>query len=307
MDCIILVGNRANYREVARQENKAFLSVGGRTILHIMLTELARVQTLDRFFLVGSVSRLRLWQQESISPDFPKPIVLVEQGRDLLENVLAGSRAALGDPLSDDPILVLPSDIPLVTAAEVRQFMERADMTRYDLVTGVTTEATLSRFYPAADKPGVMMQYFNVSSGHFRVNNMHMVRPAAIANIEYIRRMYAIRYQRRFINGLLLMWNLMRARTRPGGLLFYAGLRLSSRLRLWNRARLAARLERHLHMKTGEYHISKVLGARFKVAVTTFGGSAIDVDNDETYRAVCSRFEDWLALQHDAKATESMG
>ncbi len=58
MDCIILAGNRDSYREVSNKHNKAFLKIGDRTILNIIMDQLAGVQSIDRLLIVGPKAAL---------------------------------------------------------------------------------------------------------------------------------------------------------------------------------------------------------------------------------------------------------
>ena len=298
MDCIVLVGNRDSYRQVSLEQNKAFLKVGSRTILEIILAELQRVDEIERILMVGPTDRLEKLLAEKVRNNYSKPLLVFEQKKDLLENALAAIDATADSQPHDRYVLILPSDIPLVTAPEVRQFIQRCDMSSHDYIVGLTTSEALSRFYPSGDEPGVVMSYFHLSAGKFRVNNIHMVRPSAFRNLEYIRRTYAMRYQKEFSNIVRMIWQLtVMIFKAPAAIFFYLGMHTANMFRACKLFRLARFMEKGLKMETVEKSITYILGTRFHLVITDFGGSAIDVDNEKDYQTVCRRYEEWVRMQ----------
>ncbi|CAM2065091.1 Nucleotidyltransferase family protein [Sulfidibacter corallicola] len=297
MDCIVLAGNRESYRSVAQEDNKAFLRIGAATILEIMLDELAQVEDIDRLLLVGPSERLQDLFAARYGQDFPKPVIFYEQQADLVANILGVVAASAPDEDPDRVVLVLPSDIPMITRAEIREFIGLCDMTRYDYVGGVTTGRALAQFHPVGEKRGIRMATFRLASGVYRISNLHMVRPAAVKRGQYIRKTYALRYQKRLTNmvrmlaGLLLL--LARTPTAP---FFYLWAQLVRSLDAAGYKGLSGLLAWPVRLERAEKYISRILGTRFKIVVTHFGGAAVDVDNDADYLAVCQRFEEWRQL-----------
>jgi hypothetical protein len=45
-----------------------------------------------------------------------------------------------------------------------------------------------------------------------------------------------------------------------------------------------------------EKSVSDVLGGPVKIIITPFGGLSLDVDDDEDYRVLDARYEDWAAI-----------
>lgn len=302
MDCIILAGNREDYREVSNENNKAFLTIGNRSILQIMMNELREVAEIDRLLLVGPKRRLEEHLNAEYLGDYPKPVCILEQKNDLVENILAVFDATREGQPEDRYVLILPSDIPLLIAEELRCFINRCDMGRYDYVAGITTEEALSRFYPCQGKAGVVMNYFYCNGRGYRINNMHMVRPSRMMGLKYIRRMYAMRYQKEWINIVKMFFNLVLVLMRsPRAILFYLGVQLVLPLRRLPWKKPAQLLEKRLQIPPLEKHISRILYTRFKIVVTPHGGSTIDVDNESDYQAIRRRFEEWVALQKALK------
>ena len=296
MDCILLVGNRENYHQVANENNKAFLKINGRHILCLMMDELADIPQIDRLLMVGPKERLEALVRETYGTTYPKPILIVEQKRDLLENAQAPLRATEADADPQRCVLYLPSDLPLLTKREVLQFLEKADMSQSDFVTGLVRGETLQRFAPQTDKPGIEMLCFVLSCGSYRVNNMHLVRPNAVGQMDYIREIYSMRYQKKLINGLRLIGSLLFSGVGLTGIRYYLYMRGSTsfRTRGWHWA--STWCEKRLKREQGEAWVSKILGTRFKVVTTSFGGTTIDVDNENDYQTVCQRYAEWREL-----------
>ena len=297
MDCLVLAGDRKNYVKVANRKNKAFLDIGGRTILRVILEELQDVEEIDRFVVVGPLDALQA-EVDAIGADLRKDVQLIEQENDLVSNILIGVHAtAYGKPL-DRHYLVMSSDIPLITAEEVRQFIQLSDMSLYDYVGGVTTEKAIQRFAPSDDESGVRMALFQGKEGRFRINNLHMVRPSAVRYMEYIRRTYAVRYQKQFLNMIRMAGGLFGALMRaPGSAPLFMGFQMAAFCDNRDWKRLAAFVRKGNSCERAARYISKILGTRFKIAVTSYGGAAVDVDNDEDYAIISQRHSEWLAMQ----------
>ncbi|MDJ0839768.1 MAG: NTP transferase domain-containing protein [Acidobacteriota bacterium] len=299
MDCIVLVGNREHYRNVHHADNKAFLVIHGRTILQMMLDELQQVDAVSRLILVGPAEKLKEHLDEVYGPDgYPKQVLIVKQAGDLVSNVLAGLEASAEDAPADRHVLILPSDLPLMIAEEVRQFIDLCDMDRYDYVLGMTHDNALEIFYPTEDLPGVKMAYFHLAGGLYRINNMHMARPSAVKRLDFFRKTYAMRYQKKLVNNIKMTWTFFKQVLRaPQGIFFYLGMFICMHLSKWGFKRISNWIQSFLPISSGCRNISRILGCRFGVVVTDLGGAAIDVDNDPDFAAISVRHEEWLAAQ----------
>jgi len=295
MDCIILAGNRDSYREVSNKDNKAFLKIGEHTILHIIMKQLADVVSIDRLLVVGPKDALE--EEVEAYGSYCKPVLIFDQKDDLVQNILSVVDATGGDLPPDRYVMVLPSDIPLITTEEINQFIKLCDMNTYDYVGGLTDESALSRFYPTEELPGVQMAYFQCQGVNYRINNLHMVRPSAIHNIEYIRKVYSIRYQKKLKNIMELLFLLLGVTVKiPGVMGAYISLQLSRIFTTHGWTRGARFFSNRLSFRRLEYYMSYILKARLKMVTTTYGGSAIDVDNDHDYHAINTRFQEWSKM-----------
>jgi len=305
MDCIILAGSGEDYREVGNSDNKAFLQVAGMPIIQRILEELRQVDEIERLFLIGPQEELRhhiaevLARQSAGSKHPVKPgpqIEIFEQKRDLIANlqyVLEKTRRG-EDP--DRQVLILPADTPLITHHEVAEFLAGCDRS-FDYQGGLTTEEALTAFYPTRELPGVVMAYFYFREGLFRINNMHLVRPAAFHTEHLIRRTYAMRYQKKGANMLAMMGQILRMAWRaPSAPFTYVGMQLARMLGEAGWRRSSAWLQKCFPFAHLERSISRILDLRFRMVVTHLGGAALDVDNDSDFAAICARFEEWRAM-----------
>ena len=194
--------------------------------------------------------------------------------------------------------MIMPSDVPLITAGEINQFLDRCDAEAFDLQTGMTTAAALARFAPTESQPGVQMATFAFRGVRLRVNNLHLVRPGGVRHGQYIRKIYALRYQKRIRNALGLVAVLFPQAIRlPAAIWYFVCIHMARVTEVRGHMRLAKWLANRIHVNRGERMISKIIGARFRLVITDIGGSAIDVDNDADYQAMQQRFDEWYEMQ----------
>jgi len=294
MDCIVLAGNRENYKQV-ESKNKAFLDIDGRPILQIMLTELDRVDRIERLVLVGPADQL---DDLVAGSGIAKPVLVVPQRRDLVTNVQAALDAI---EVEDDPdriVLILPSDTPCLVAEEVEQFISRCDMTRADYICGLVPESAMRPYNPNNGEPGINMAYFHLAEGRFRISNLHMARPSAVHQLQLFRRTYAMRYQKNPLNMIRMFFVLASLIARsPFAAIFYIGMQLATALGKLGLRGASDRVRRRLRTPFAERGISQMLRTRFRVAVTDYGGSALDVDNARDYHTIKEMFASWVSFQ----------
>lgn len=309
-DAIVMAGDREAYRSVCGQ-NKALLEVEAKPILVHILEALDRCPYVARIFVVGP--RERIAAVLGPRSDRDKELVLVEQSRTLVENAWKGFLATipatdadgrafteeeLRERYGEKVVLIVGSDIPLVTHHELEEFIEGSDLERYDYLMGMSTEETLSAFYPGAGRPGVRFAYFHFRETLERQNNLHMIRVFRIINRKYTELMYRFRYQKRWKNILQLLWVLLRMpEIRLGTVLRFCLLHLCRVLARLPGVPLQRLLHRFVPKRKVEEDVSRLLKARFGSVVTTYGGAALDVDNEEDLETIRLRYHDWLAYQ----------
>lgn len=307
LDVIVVAGDRRASKAVCG-ESKVFLPLAGAPVLHHVLAAIERARATARLFVVGDRTRI---ERSLSAPQSPlrglRPLVVVEQGDTLYENVWAALRAALGaaappSPASEDlapavrdhPVLLVTGDAPLLVPEEIDELVDGSDFSRFDYFLGITAEATLRAYYPADGRPGIAMTYWDIRDLGWRQANLHLFRPFRIGNRGYVERLYEMRYQRDWRNMVqLCAWLWRRGHLSRDTLSAFTSLQLARVARRWNvlerRAVRRLLLDRR-HMETV---VSALMQTRFTTVETHYGGGALDVDDAAAYEAIRANFDAW--------------
>jgi CTP:molybdopterin cytidylyltransferase MocA len=312
LDAIVMAGERDAYKPVCG-ENKALLEIEGTPVIAYVISALQRCRYVSRIFVVGPADRIReALARAEIGEAGGKEVTVVEQWTSLLENgwntflATLPSRTPDGKPLPEEAlrtqyegktVLVLGSDMPLLTHYELEEFIEDCDMHRYDYVLGMTSEEDLEPYYPQKGMPGIRLAYFHFKDSRERQNNLHMIRVFRVVNREYTELMYRFRHQRRWRNILLLFWTLLRLpELKLGMILRFCLLHLC---RLLGRIPLNRLLRRFLDKGRLEEDLSLLLRTRFAMTMTSYGGAALDIDDKEQFAVIDRQFHRWRAYQEE--------
>ncbi len=306
VNAVLLAGDRRASVQV-RSDNKAFLELKGAPLFIHVLRALKQAELVAEVVVVGPAERIAA---ALTAHDESDRVRVVEQRDNMVENFKAGYVAALGldDSVSfwglkgsayeEMPVLVAPCDIPLLTPAEVDEFLMRSNMHEYDYSIGVTSEKILSHYHPKAGASGIQMIYFHVKEELMRHNNLHIGKPLIFGHLDYVEKMYEWRYQTRFINILHMMVSALTH-----------GWRLTKGLRIFILMQLSLYYDRHGHPKLSDRirfwagfnrlseGVGNAIGARVQIAHTHFGGAALDADNEKDLAVIEERYDEWMAYQ----------
>ncbi|MBI5815838.1 MAG: nucleotidyltransferase family protein [Nitrospinae bacterium] len=302
MDAILLCGDRGASRHV-KGVNKALLPVKGAPLFTHVLRALEGAARIERVFIVGDKKKLDSALVESGGSS--KPVVTMDQWENLAANIWNGFLATLDGytlgaerkrpELAGRMVFCVPGDSPLITPAEINEFLDRADMDRHDYMIGLTPEKALDRYLPARGKPGIRMTCFNVREGRFRINNMHIARPFAFQNRGAIQKMYNVRYQKNLRNIARMLKDLWAIRGVRPRLWIYIVMQVSMMLSLAGFSGLAAKASSLVSMDDVAGGVGAILGLRAGLVVTGHGGSAVDIDNDHDYDVMQAMYDEWTA------------
>ncbi|MDG2049656.1 MAG: NTP transferase domain-containing protein [Myxococcota bacterium] len=300
-------------------ENKVFLPVAGRPMVVRLVSTLQSVPEVSEVWVVGRRARLEEIFNDEVRGGLSKPLFLVEQGRNLLENAWETYRRTLSrdlekgrDPVGDEvdqAILYLSGDLPFATSQELSAFIRQGlAIPDCDYALGLAPAAALEGFKPASPgAPGIDVAFFNLREGRLRQNNLHLARPARLGKRDRIEDMYEHRHQKKFGNMAVLAWKLFFSRAAgPWIVLLYLLMHGAGWADRWKLRRLAAWLRSGVTLARNESVISRVLDTRFHFVITEAGGCAIDVDTEAEYDAVELRFDEWKSLQ-DARSEALYG
>jgi CTP:molybdopterin cytidylyltransferase MocA len=306
---IVTAGDQRAAKAVYGQ-SKVFLEVDGRPMVARTVVTLQAVPEIDAVWVVGNRERLEaVFADPSVQADIHKPLYIVEQKRNLMENswetfrhVIAGSLEEARDPVGDEidtAVLYLSADLPLATPQEISAFVQQSAPLECDYACGLVTDESLEAFRPQAPgETGIEVAFFNLREGRFRQSNLHYAAPARIGNRWRLEDMYEHRHQREFWNMAILAWKLFFSQAGGPRIAFlYGVMHFASWLDRLKLSSVADRLRGYVTIARNEETICRVLDTRFRFVVTQVGGCAIDVDTDEEYDIVREHFDAWTKAQ----------
>jgi len=301
-DTILVAGEGESSYKVYHQ-HKALLKINGKRIVNYVVEALLQVDAIGRIFIVGRKEALgEVLAEAKMDLTYPKPILLIEQRENLYENIWHTFLETLPDGVDreaveesehrDKAVLIVPCDAPLITPHEVEHFIRHADMENQDHVLGLTAEESLRHFYPGRGRPGIKMAYLHLKEKSFRLNNLHLVKPARIENRHYIQTMYQYRYQRNFKNLILFGLSLF-GKDKAAHYRYYIGLQMGLLFGGlgWNWP--LGYFRTWVPKRELERSISTIMKTRFMAMEVPFPGAALDIDNDRDYETMKARFNEW--------------
>lgn len=305
IDAIVLAGDRSGSRNFAGG-NKNFLELAGKPLLLHVIDALNDVAEIACIAIVGpasAISGLLRDKRADLRDDLE--IIVVEQRDTAYENFWAAFLHLLGDDYSpgveatnklfaDKAVLLVPGDVPLMRADEVREFLQGCVAPGLDYGVGMTEERFLRQFRPGEGKPGIEVDYLHLSNGSFRLNNLHFARPFRVARRSYVERIYEYRYQRQPMNMLRVVKDILFTPglgLRPVTLYVYAQLATRSFAR--GHHRLLAVVRKRLTPQKITKLAGILLQANVQIIETSGGGCAIDVDNEKDYETLRLRYDEF--------------
>lgn len=294
-------------------ENKVFLPVAGRPIVAHLVVTLQSVPEVSEVWVVGNRSRLEaLFDEPKLRAEVVKPLFIVQQGRNLLENSWETYRRLIAhdvdqgrDPIGDEldrQVLYLSGDLPFATPQEISAFIRQSlALPDCDYALGLVPEAALEAFRPSAPgEPGIDVAFFNLREGRLRQSNLHLARPARLGNRFRIEDMYEHRHQKQFWHMIVLAGKLFFSRAGGPWIVFlYMVMHFAGMVDRIGLRRLADRLRQFVTIERNEEVVSRVLDTRFRFVITEAGGTAIDVDTEQEYDAVKLRYDEWTRKQRE--------
>lgn len=236
MNAIVLAGalNKGSLRQVSPAQYEAEIEIAGRPMLDYVVLALARVQSIKKIVIVGSESML------SISKSNGEHLIFVKPGSSVVESLENGISA-----LTDrEPVLILTSDIPLITKEALEDFLNRCHNQPGDIFYSFVSKAINEQKYP-----GVQRTYVRLKEGTFTGGNLVLLSPEVIHDkLTILTKAVALRKKPIKLCGLLGWWYLCK-------LLFGA-----------------------LTIKEIESRVAEVLGVKAVGIVSPYPEVGIDVD-----------------------------
>jgi hypothetical protein len=277
-------------------------------LLLFILKALEGVERIGKICLAGPEKPIReLLHKYSRYLKNNKELAVIEQKENMYKNfwnafihTIDGyyEGMEMKDPgVREKLVLVAPCDLPLITSAEIDEFLNGCSVDDLDYCLGMTEERFLKKFYPDETRPGIKMAYLSLREGNFRLNNLHLVRPFRVYNREYIERIYECRYQKNIINIAKVVFDFFRFQgVGTRAIFFYAMLEVSVFLSYLGLSSLAQVTKNIVSQSEIRSFASKLLKTRIDIVQTTLGGSAVDIDNDIDFETIKTRFREWMEI-----------
>lgn len=305
---ILTAGDKGKARPVLGI-NKGLLDLEGAPVFTHVMAALEKSPWVESVYLVGPKERLT---EALARPGIPfkgsKPVRVLGQWDNLYLNIWNTFQRVLEDKLRAHPgmppeglaVLIVPCDIPLMVPEEVDEFVRACDMNRFDYVVGISSDRTLSRYYPQKHRRGIRLMCFHVKEGSFRQNNLHMVKPLKVGNRDYIQKIYDYRLQREWGSIVRLLWEIFTAEEATlSTATWYLMLHMAALLYGIPRVPLYRLPAYCLPKGRLERSVSRLLRTRFCTVETSFGGAALDIDTPEHYGVIKENFEAWIRMQRE--------
>ncbi len=166
----LVLAGRANlgpFRDLGPASSEALVAVAGRPMLDYVLGALFSAEGVGAVRVVGPEADLG----PHLSRLYQGRVALVPAEDSLMKNVLAGARAA--DP--GRPLLVVSSDIPLLTPEAVEDFLDRCRPWTADFYYPIIRRETVQEVYP-----GGRRTYVTIREGTFTGGNLVLVNPRVL-------------------------------------------------------------------------------------------------------------------------------
>jgi len=299
----VLAGTDGNPKRLIAGRNKAFLEMRGKKLVRYVVDALLAAEHIGHVFVVGPAEALL----EALKGCSNGVQVIAQRGK-MLTNCWAGIEASedlhrydKSIPLNQRPILFVSCDVPLVTARSVDDFIRRcAEQDRvakhpFAMHAGVVDEPAVRPFHPDGDKAGIKRPFVELEFGRLRLANIYVGRPRNLANQDFLQTGFSYRKAKDWRNVIALTFNFFKSQ--GGWQAAWMTVRIQLTLMLsrgkgyWYR-----RLKKGNTREKVEKSCSEVLGGPVKIIITPFGGLSLDVDDEEDYRILDARLEDWAAI-----------
>ncbi|MDH4019053.1 MAG: nucleotidyltransferase family protein [Xanthomonadales bacterium] len=303
IDAIVLAGTHQNPKRLIAGRNKAFLEVGGKLLISYVVDALLAAERVGQIFVVGPAEELL----ESLGEYSSRIRVIAQRGK-MLTNCWAGIEASedchrydTAMPVHERPLLVISSDLPLVTGRSIDDYIRRcarldnAAEEPYAILAGVVDEPGVTPFHPQADKPGIERPFVQLEFGRLRLANIYVGRPRKLSHQEFLQTGFSHRKAKDWRNVIALTFNFLKSQ--GGWQAAWLSMRIQLTLMLskgkgyWYR-----RLKKGNTRQRVEKSVSEVLGGPVKVVISPFGGLSLDVDDEEDFRILNESYEDWAAI-----------
>lgn len=315
VDAVILAGGKES-RFGILPINKNMLLIKKRPLFIHILFALLKVKRIRTIFIIGPLGEI---QQilEDYEEDIPAgKVVAIQESTDIVANVWLAFIHSIGiykpgdednnEELREKPFFACAGDMPLATPMEIDEFLDGCLAAGdYDWFMGMSSKETLDFYKPKKRRRGIRMAYTHFAEGLFRINNLHLFKPFKVKNRHEFTEFYRVRYLRRFSNIVKSGIGILKRNIGLEGFIGWAFLILSMKLYRFGLTGLSDYFRQFVTLEKGERVVSRLIGARGKAIITTYGGCALDVDRKGNRALFERQYDKWM--EHQYKLAEKRG
>lgn len=242
MKALILAGKQSDGPLAHLHPNKAMIRVHQKEMIRYVIDAVKATGLVDQIAVVGA--------REDLAPILPYVDTVVEEGVDLADNVLRGT-SIFGD---EEEILVLTSDIPMITPEAIEDFVKQCSKVQADFYYPIVRREVNDKKYP-----GVKRTYVKIKDGSFTGGNIFLVKAKAVKT--------CIKRAKVFLSYRKAPWKMVRELGIGFALKFLLGTLTIAQL---------------------EERVSKLFGIRGKAVISEYPEIGTDVDKESDLQLVMS-------------------
>lgn len=167
IDALVLAGspNNGPLRSCSTASYEALITIKGKLMVEYVVNALKQCNRINRIAIVGPREKLAGYFKED------GRVVLVDHGRDLTENVLLGLKKLPGAR----QVLLVTSDIPLITGRAIEDFINQCAGEKADLYYPIVPREVIERRYSNSKRT-----YVTLKDGVYTGGNIFMINPEIV-------------------------------------------------------------------------------------------------------------------------------
>jgi len=163
MKALILAGGKGEAGIDGKGQNKAIVKICEKEMIFYVIDALKKLPYLEEIAVVGDMDVLEL-VKDSVDKK-------IEEGESFFDNILRGVEAF------DDAqqLLILTSDIPMITKEALEEFIKKAQGQRVDFSYSIVAKEDCEKRFP-----GTKRTYVKIKDGIFTGGNIVMIKPSTL-------------------------------------------------------------------------------------------------------------------------------
>ncbi|MFZ5945282.1 MAG: NTP transferase domain-containing protein [Bacillota bacterium] len=166
---IILAGslNNGQLKECSSEPNEALIKIGSKCMVEYVVDALKNARLVKGIILVGPKDGLRSIYEND------QEVTIVEGGATIIQSLLNSFNVL--DETTEDKVLIVTSDIPLITGNIIDKFLEKGSKEGADLIYPIVRKSLNEAKYPK-----VRRTYVRFKEGIFTGGNIFLVNPKIV-------------------------------------------------------------------------------------------------------------------------------